>query len=214
MFPPHRWLCPPPRACQQNNNARRLAREAVVSKCSLIYLCVSGHHKMQQHAAVWTIPLLVSLGLLKVGHCRGPWCQPHDTGYFVTQQWPSAACFADQESKPALQGCFIAECENVDIIHKCGGVAPPCLAGGGCSLSMATACQQLIYGGLALAAGGKTQRDMHPCQVWGKGLSNASVCSTHLSGELTVLWIPIKQHRIGKSLAGTVPLGQHASIPM
>lgn len=100
---------------------------------------------------------------------------------------PQQPVLADRELKPALQGCSFAECENVSGTHKCGGAAPPCLAGSGCSLSMATACQQLIYGGLALAAGGRTQRDMHPCQGWGEGLSNASVCSTHLSGELAVL---------------------------
>ena len=76
---------------------------------------------------------------------------------------PRQPVLTDREPKSALQGCSIAEGENVASVHKGGGVAPLSLAGGGCPLPVAPACRQLIYGGLALTTGGKAQNDLHPC---------------------------------------------------
>lgn len=77
---------------------------------------------------------------------------------------PWQPVLADWEPKSALQGCSVAEGENVASVHKGGGVAPLCLAGGGCPLPVAPACRQLNHGGLALTAAGKTQSDLHPCR--------------------------------------------------
>lgn len=52
---------------------------------------------------------------------------------------------------------------------------------------MALVCQQLIYSGLALTARGRAHYNLHPYQGGGKGLSNSSVSSRHLSRELTTL---------------------------
>lgn len=92
MFPPHCW--PPPGACQESNVARRPVREAGVSKHSLTSLAVSEHNKIQQHAATWTVPLPVSFGSWKMRMLQRSLMHPQlrDAGYFVTWQWPLAAC--------------------------------------------------------------------------------------------------------------------------
>lgn len=76
-------------------------------------------------------------------------------------------------------------------------------AGGGWPLPVALACQQFIPRGSALAIGGRTQCDLRLCQIWGEGLSNASVSSRHLSGEVA--------H--SESLLNSSGLGSHLVLP-
>lgn len=97
---------------------------------------------------------------------------------------PQQPTLADWKPKSSLQGWSNAEGESVASVHKGGGVTHSGVAAGGQPLPKTLACQQFIPCGLALTIGSRTQCDLHPCQVWGKGLSNASVSSTHLSGQV------------------------------
>lgn len=165
MLPAHRWPCPPPRAFQESNIARRPVREAGVSKHSLISLCLNAikcSSTQQRGPSLPWFPLARKMGML-----QRPLVHPqlHDPqlGILSLSSDPRQPVLVDWEPKSALQGCSIAEGENVGSVHKGGGVASPCLAGGCCLLPMSPACRQLIYGGLALTTGGKTQSDLHPC---------------------------------------------------
>lgn len=111
---------------------------------------------------------------------------------------PQHPVLDDREAKSALQGCSAAEGEkHSQHPQRCSGgqVDPPCLASSGWPspgatkrlLPMALVCQQLIYSGLAPTASGKARCNLHPHRGGGKGLSNNSVSSRHLSRELTAL---------------------------
>lgn len=126
--------------------------------------------------------------------------QLRSTGYFLTWQWPLAACphwLWAKEPEPALLGCSITERENTVVSVK----APPCLARAGCPLPVFLALWQLNYGSLALTTGGKTQSGLHSCWLWWKGLNNASVSSSHLSGEINTLCL-LNCTRLGSHLMG------------
>lgn len=108
---------------------------------------------------------------------------------------------ADWEPKSALQGWSNDEGESVANIHKDGGVTLPWVSGQcGWPLPIALACPQFIPCVLAVTIGGRTQCDLHLCQVWGEGLSSASVSSRHLSGEAAYSESLLNSTRLGSHL--------------
>lgn len=119
------------------------------------------------------------------GRCKGPWCTLSRVtqGILTFSNDPRQPVLAVWEAKSALQGCTIAEGENVGGIHKDGGVAPPRLAGGGCPLPVAPACRQLSCGlalWLSTGCGWQNTERSAPVMRLGKGIEQCK-CLQHTS---------------------------------